>query len=79
MPTAMPNAVLSRALEQIGVDIQNQHRTSLRALVHTLTGEPPPIDCSADDLARCVLLFAEDVAYGNRGLDEPCLHRPYLH
>ncbi len=79
MPIVMPNALLSRALEKIGVDVPNQHRESLRYLVHLLTGEPPPAECTVDDLARCVLLFTEDIANGNRGFEEPCIQGPYLH
>ncbi len=58
MPLSMPSPALSEALARIGLEAKDQRRASLRTLVHRLTDEPPPVDSSADDLARTVLKIA---------------------
>ena len=65
MPISMPNAALSHALAQIGLDPGRQQRGSLRTLVHRLTGEPPVMAASADELARQLIGLAKE-----RGADE---------
>ncbi len=56
----LPGEPLQQALSTIGVDPSHQQRRTLRTLVHLLTGEPPAMASSADDLARRLLVIADE-------------------
>ncbi len=65
MPMTLPDPPLQQALRAVGVDESHQQRRRLRTLVHLLTGEPPAMASSADDLARQLLVIADE-----KGVDE---------
>ncbi len=65
MPISMPSDELSHALAQVGLDPDRQQRGSLRTLLHRLTGEPPVMAASADELAQQLIMIAHE-----RGTEE---------
>jgi hypothetical protein len=54
-----PSENLRRALKDVGVDYAEQDRISLRGLLQERVGEPPPEQCSADELAQMVLTLSD--------------------
>ncbi len=65
MPTSLPSDRLRKALEDLGLDEKEQQRSSLRTLIHRLTGDPPPRFSAANDLAEMLLEITYERGWTN--------------